>query len=796
MKILLVDDNDSCRESLKSFLEQHSYEVISARDGKEGLELAAIHKPELIISDGLMPNMDGFEFLRKIRTSEDLRSIPFIFTSGYYTGSEERELVLSLGANAFVPKPIEPKKLWNKILKVLAETKDKTIYNNNKPILSEYDVDYLQKYNQILSKKLLEFQSKRDFNQKRYLNLFSSMRDVIAISNSDRKIMDVNQPAMKEIFGYESEELIGKSSRVLFAEDKDFVYTGREVYNAKEYINGRILEVNYRRKNGEIFPAEVHALKLVDENGELTGNIGVIRDITKRKTAEESLKESKQQYQSLYLQFNNLINAMPDCITLLSPDSRLLWANQTCLKTHNKEMQEIMGQHCYELWHGRNEPCDTCPAIESMKTGQPAMAHITTPDNHIWEVRTIPVKNDTDKAMNIIHVVRDTTDHRKLEEQLRQSQKMEAIGQLAGGIAHDFNNILTAVVGYASLIQMKTMDDDPAQHYAKLILSLTDRASELTQSLLAFSRKQIINIKPVNINNTIKNFEKILLRVIGEDIELKTMLSDEPDLIAVADEGQIEHVLMNLTTNAKDSMPDGGILTISTALLNVDYEFIKTHGYGKPGKYILISVEDNGIGIDERHKDKIFEPFFTTKEVGKGTGLGLSMVYGIIKQHQGYINVYSEVGKGTTFNIYLPFEEMKIIEKDAQKESIIKGGVETILLAEDDAGVRSGIKAIIEKFGYKVIEALDGEDAVNKFIENSDKIDLVLIDVIMPKKNGREAYKEMQKIKPDLKVIFTSGYTANIIHKKGILEEGLHFIAKPIMPNKLLHKLREVLDKS
>ncbi len=382
----------------------------------------------------------------------------------------------------------------------------------------------------------------------------------------------------------------------------------------------------------------------------------------------------------------------------------------------------------------------------------------------------------------------------KLHHQLLQAQKMEAVGQLAGGIAHDFNNILTAIISYGSLLKMKMKEDDPLSSYADHILSSSEKAANLTQSLLAFSRKQIVNKKSVDINGIIRKSENLLVRIISEDIELKTVLT-EGDLTAMADPLQIEQIFMNLATNARDAMPHGGKLEIETKIVDLDETFVKTHGYGKIGRYALISVSDTGIGMDERIRDKIFEPFFTTKEVGKGTGLGLSIVYGIIKQHGGYIGVYGEPEKGTTFNIYLPLIRTEAEEAQPKVVDIIKRGIETILLADDNSEVRAGAKAMLEEFGYKIIEATDGEDAIVKFKRYKDRIKLVILDVIMPKKNGKEAYKEIRRISPDIKVIFTSGYTADIIQQKGILSEGSGFVHKPITPQVLLNKVREILDR-
>jgi polar amino acid transport system substrate-binding protein len=387
----------------------------------------------------------------------------------------------------------------------------------------------------------------------------------------------------------------------------------------------------------------------------------------------------------------------------------------------------------------------------------------------------------------------DISDRKKLEAQLLQAQKMEAIGTLAGGIAHDFNNILTAIMGYGSLLKLRLDQDSTAKNYMDDILAASKRAANLTRSLLAFSRKQIIISRPVDLNEIVKRFEKFIIRVIGEDIELREILTEE-DLVVMVDSGQIEQVLMNLATNARDAMPGGGILTVKTEHIHVsegNEELTIT-----PGEYAVISVSDTGAGMSEETKRRIFEPFFTTKELGKGTGLGMSIVYGIIKQHGGEINVYSEPGKGTTFNIYLRLVGPNVESVLAPQSAAIPArGSETILVAEDDDHVRRLIKTILKEYGYTVIESVDGEDAVAKFIENKDKIQLLLLDVLMPKKNGKEVYNEIRKIRGDIRIIFSSGYTADIIQKKGIIEEGLPFISKPITPQLLLSKVREILDK-
>jgi signal transduction histidine kinase/CheY-like chemotaxis protein len=397
------------------------------------------------------------------------------------------------------------------------------------------------------------------------------------------------------------------------------------------------------------------------------------------------------------------------------------------------------------------------------------------------------------EIIQVMGIAQDISEQKNIELQLHQSQKMEAVGQLAGGIAHDFNNILTAIIGYISLMRMKMEEADPLQHYAEQILSSSEKAAVLTQSLLAFSRKQMINPQPVDLNDVLKNGQKLLRSFVREDIEFVMELCPEPFII-MADSIQLEQVFMNLVANARDAMPDGGTLAMRTEIFSMDDEFHHAHGYGKPGTYAILSVTDTGTGIDEKTRDKIFEPFFTTKEIGKGTGLGLAMVYGIIKQHDGYINVYSEPGLGTTFRIYLPLVSQDIQEIEKAETLFPTGDGETVLLAEDSDCVRKSSREILENYGYAVIEATDGEDAIEKFTQHKDQIGILVLDVVMPKKSGKEVYDIVKSIRPDMKVLFTSGYTADIITRKGILEDKLHFIAKPVLPIKLLTKIKELLN--
>ncbi|MEI6704707.1 MAG: ATP-binding protein, partial [Deltaproteobacteria bacterium] len=360
----------------------------------------------------------------------------------------------------------------------------------------------------------------------------------------------------------------------------------------------------------------------------------------------------------------------------------------------------------------------------------------------------------------------------------------------------DFNNILTVIMGYCGLLNMRSEKfDDKEKDAIEHISSAAEKAAQLTRGLLAFSRKQVMDTKPGNLNDVVQQVQKFLVRIIGEDIKLKAVYNDAT-LRVMADAGQIEQVLMNLATNARDAMPEGGALTIETGLQEVDDSFVHSHDWGKPGRYALISVSDTGTGMDEETRKRIFEPFFTTKEVGKGTGLGMAIVYGIVNQHNGFIYVISEQGKGTTFKIYIPLIDKE--ELTEIPESVVeppKGGTETILVAEDDTSVRKVVETILINSGYEVINAEDGQDAVEKFSANSSRVKLILMDMVMPKKSGLEAYREIRQLKTDIKILFTSGYTADFIRSRGELDEGADLVMKPVKPFELLRKVREMLDR-
>jgi two-component system cell cycle sensor histidine kinase/response regulator CckA len=412
-----------------------------------------------------------------------------------------------------------------------------------------------------------------------------------------------------------------------------------------------------------------------------------------------------------------------------------------------------------------------------------------------------PIQNQAGQTTGEVLVLRDITERRQAEEtlqrteaQLLQAQKMEAVGRLAGGVAHDFNNLLTAIIGYSQLLQSQLEPNSSMRHDIDEICKAGQRAAALTTQLLAFSRKQVLQPKILDLNNIVANTSKMLSRLIGEDIRFRTTL--DPGLKQVkADPGQMEQVLMNLAVNARDAMPDGGSLSIETANVYLDDRYAEQHVDVQPGHHIMLAVSDNGCGMDSKTMAKIFEPFFTTKEQGKGTGLGLATVYGIVKQSGGHLWVYSEPDKGTTFKVYLPQAENESTPLEAALPSdVLPVGTETVLLAEDDLQVRVFASRVLQGLGYRVLEAADGNEALLVAGQTARAIDILLTDVVMPQVGGKNLSEKLKWERPEIKVLFLSGYTADSIVHHGVLDEGMAFLHKPFNSGDLARKVREVLD--
>jgi two-component system NtrC family sensor kinase len=627
-------------------------------------------------------------------------------------------------------------------------------------------------------------------SEERYRIAIEASNDGIAILQNDVHVY-VNK-AFLNMFGYNSmDEIIGMPPYfTVHPDDRKLVMGYSQARQKGEYVPTRY-EFKGIRRDGTLIQVEISANTILYKRAEAI--LVFLRDITDRKRAEEEIIMERSKLKTLS-------DNAPFGMVLIDKESHFTYINSKFTELFGFDLSDVPdGRTWFRKAYPNTEYRHTVIAawIEEWRDAKPEGALRSRS-----KIFTVTCKDGTLKIVSLttsvltsgdyLMTIEDITEMRRLESQFRHAQKMEAIGTLAGGIAHDFNNILTSLMGYASLTQMKMDTSDPLRLYVDQILSASHKAADLIRSLLTFSRQQPVTITPVDVNNLIKTTEKLLKRLLTEDIELHTSVTQD-SMIVMADKSQIDQILFNLATNARDAMVKGGTLTIETDIVEIDSEFVRVHGFGEPGRYVQINVSDTGTGMDEATRENIFTPFFTTKEVGKGTGLGLATVYGIVKQHNGFITVYSELHHGTTFHIYLPAVKAQV-DQEQQETAPIATGKETILIAEDNEEVRHFIREILRQFGYKTIEAIDGEDAVDKFKQHRD-IDLIIVDSVMPKKNGREVYEEIRRVQPRVRALFTSGYTKDIILDKGIEDSKFDFIAKPLSPRALLQKVREVLDR-
>ena len=688
MKILVVDDNYENGYMLETLLRGNGYEVVVARDGMEALERLRAGKAGLIISDILMPKMDGFQLCRAVRSDEELKKTPFIFYTATYTDPKDVAFGLNIGADRFLIKPQDTDTILKAISDVVSERRDAP-HASEHPLGDE--MEFFREYNETLFRKL------------------------------EKKMMDLKK-----------------------------------------------------------------------------SNADIQKELLERQQMEYALRESRER-------ISLILNSAAEGIYGMDREGNCMFCNVSGLGMLGyDDEKELIGRNMHELVHHTREdgspyPWSECEAHRIVVTGD----HFHSERDVLWrkddksfivEYWAHPLLDDGGIKGAVVTFI-DITERMALETQLRQAQKMESVGQLAGGVAHDFNNILTAIIGYSSLTLDDMAADDLNRHNIEQVMAAANRGTVLTQSLLAFSRKQIINLTSVNLNEVVLKFEKFLLRLLREDIELKTLFFPH-ELRMIADRGQIEQVLMNLVSNARDAMPKGGSILIETSLVKLDAAFAAAHGLGRAGEYALLAVTDTGVGMTDDVKRKIFEPFFTTKEEGQGTGLGLAMVFGIVKQHKGCIDVYGGPGVGTTFNIYLPLYQSakEEGEKKTIEQHFLRGGTETVLVAEDDAALRQLASAVLRDYGYTVIEAADGVDAVVRFTANRESISLVVLDGIMPKLNGKNAWQQIRALRPDMKAIFISGYPEKVFTKDGIQDEKVIFVPKPYSPLIFLQKIREVLD--
>jgi two-component system, cell cycle sensor histidine kinase and response regulator CckA len=597
-------------------------------------------------------------------------------------------------------------------------------------------------------------------------------------------------PGFTAMTGYAPAEVIGKTPRVL----KSGLNTSTAYRDLWTTIRGGRVwrgELCNRRKDGQLYWHSASIAPLKDAHGEVTHFLAVQQDITERVQAEAALRDRESRLR---------------CLIESDIIGTGFWDASGAVTQANDEYLRITGYTQDDVAAGRvNFRTMTPPeyaAADTLVLEQLAAGGTVPP----WEKELIrkdgrrvpvlvgvgPLKQHQDQGVVFLL---DLTERRALEQQFRQAQKMEAVGRLAGGVAHDFNNMLTAISGYADLLREDLTPGHPGHEDVTEIRKAVDRAAGLTRQLLAFSRQQVLEPRVLDLNELVRNMEKMLRRLLGEDIELITQV--DPALAAArADPGQLEQVLMNLAVNSRDAMPDGGSLTIETRNRVVDAAAAAKSPGLKPGRYVTFAIHDTGTGMDQATKARLFEPFFTTKERGKGTGLGLSTVYGIVKQSDGYIEVASELGQGSTFTVYLPHVDESPAASSAAPEpgSLTPRGTETILLAEDDAGVRKIVRETLARAGYTVLDAQDGGEALRLAGMYAGTIALLITDVVMPEVNGRDLATRLVGERPSVRVLYMSGYTDDAALRRAIAEGSSTYLKKPFGPELLLRRVRAALD--
>ncbi len=807
-KLLIVDDIQENRYLLQMLLQGYGHDVVSAENGAQALEEAHKSKPDLIISDILMPVMDGFELCRRWKRDVVLSQIPFIFYTATYTEPKDELFALSLGADRFIIKPEEPERLIEIINSYTQDIEEGRIPSTN-PI-TESDDSLDKKYTQVLSDKLekkvkelqIEINNRKltenelRKSESRFRELIEHISDIVWRATPRGKFSYVS-PSIKKMLGYDYGNLLDQNINILF-NHPPLTDAINNLANPIESISTEeVFEFEIRNANDEPVFIETRIVPLYNHEGQVFEIQGISRDITKTETARRALFQSEQRFRLAASTVTDLIyewDIEKDTIKWYGDIDEALGYNKG---EFGEKMQEWINhihpddRDAFEqsVMHHRFDPT---PIKESYR--------IQTKGGNWreWDDYAVPQLDKGGKPVRWVGACIDQTEKNLLHKQLTQAMKMEAIGHLAGGIAHDFNNLLQIILGYTEISLLHDeFGPEEVDDFKECLVQINEaahKAARMTGQLLTFSRKQVIQPTYLNLNALIRELFKILTRLIGADIELEFHLDENLGMV-YADPAQIDQVVINLCVNARDAMPDGGSLIIETKNFHITEDYQRIYPWARVGDYAVLTISDNGLGMDKETREKIFEPFFTTKEVGKGTGLGLATVYGIIKQHDGMIYVYSEPGKGTTFKIYFPLSGDGKITFDQSEQTEIRGGSETVLIVEDEQMLLDLSSMILEKAGYKVLKAKDGEEAIEVFCQHQDEIELAILDVILPKFSGRIVRERLLDCKKDIKFLFVSGYSLNAMSNKFVIEEKLQLLNKPFSRHAFLNKVREILDQ-
>ncbi|MGO8997866.1 MAG: PAS domain S-box protein [Polyangiaceae bacterium] len=748
MKILLVGVDAASRASVARALGERGHKQTLAEDGAKGLEMVGMSSPALVVLADPLTDMSAAEFCRRARACPGgEHAVILVITPR----DEDLESVLEAGATDLHTTSLGPAALQIRV--------------------------------RIAERLVAEHARLRD-RELRFRRLFESGVTGVTISDFDGNFKEAND-AFLEMLGYTRAEMIAGALNWEVITPHDSLVPDSED-RAQLRATGflPLQERQYVHKDGRHIAALVGSAALEGT----TECISYVTDISERRQSEDALRASEARYHAL---FDNA----PFSIFLFDYETlRFLAVNEAAIRHYGYSRDEFL-----TMTLGDIRPREDVPALMA---GIARLSAGTTiagtwkhrkKDGSVIDVEITVQKFDLGGKRCGLAVAVDISERKRMEEQVRQAQKMDAIGSLAGGIAHDFNNLLSVILSYSSMLADDLKAEDPMRGDLEEISAAGTRAAVLTRQLLAFGRQQILQPRTIDLNGVIEGSVKMLRRVVGEDIEL-TVTRGAIGKVS-ADPGQVEQVLMNLVVNARDAMPKGGKLTIETANVQLDSIYAASHAGVEPGAFVMFAVTDTGSGMDAETRARIFEPFFTTKEVGKGTGLGLSTVFGIVRQSGGHVWVYSELGHGTTFKVYFPQAGLGgEVAREVVHEPQTRRGSETVLLVEDEAPVRALVCAILERSGYHVLEAQNGGDALLLCEQHKATIHLLLTDVVMPRMSGRKLAERLRPLRPDMKVLYMSGYTDDAVVRHGVLDSDVAFLQKPVTPETLTRKLREVLD--
>jgi len=727
---------------------------------------------------GMQGLFEGRDY-RGVRVLADLRAIPD--TPWFMVAKvDESEIMAEAGYRAGVTA------LFVLLLILLAAEAAIYSYRNSQAAL----------YRRLYVTERQQREAEEEFRTTLY-----SIGDAVITTDAGGRIRNMN-PVAERLTGWSESDARGKPLDEVFRivnEDTRATVENPAVRVLREgTIVGLANHTLLLSKDGKEYPIADSGAPIRDEAGTVIGVVLVFRDQTGERAAQEELRASERRYRLL---FDNMLEGFAYCRILYDEDGRPVDYIHLAVNNTFEQLtglKDVIGRPITEVIPGIREANPELFEIygrvaqsgvpERFETMVPALGRHFSVSVHSVERGTFYVTFD-----NITARKRAEEEQARLETQLRQAQKMEAVGQLAGGIAHDFNNLLQVILGHLEILRMESEPNSSTRQDLDEAYRAAERAADLTKQLLAFSRRQVIQPVNLDLNDLIQTLLKMIHRLIGEHIELRFLRGENLGTVCV-DKGQIEQVLMNLCINARDAMPGGGMLTIETENVTIGQEYRKSHSWAEEGRYVLLSITDTGHGMDDETMGKIFDPFFTTKALGHGTGLGLATVYGIVKHHNGLIHVYSEPGKGTTFKIYISIVDRPAETVGNKIEPRAAGGTETILMAEDEEMVRGLVARLLRNAGYTVLTACDGEEALRIFEEHDGEIHLALLDVMMPKLGGREVMERIQAKSPRVRFLFSSGYSENAVHTNFVVKERFNLITKPYRTPELLRAIRKVLD--